>query len=175
MTTVLHFAYGIDLHPEEMARMVPTAVPIGRAVLPDHRMGFFGHNRVWDGADETVEPDPGARVQGVLYRLSRREADQFDAARGVKLNGTGTHFHFPVEVRTEDGTSVPALILKKDRRGVPRLPSTEYLARLVEGARAHGLPAAWIAALAATPSVPASHPVPNRAHALQVVGLGCAC
>lgn len=175
MTTVVHFAYGIEMHPEEMARIVPSARLVGRAVLADHRLEFYGHSRVWDGAEESVVPEPGSVVHGVLYRMSPRDADRLDAERDVKLNGTGSRFHYPVEVLAEDGAIQPALMLKKDRRGAPRPPSSEYLARVVQGAELCGLPQPWVEALRGTVSVPAAYPVPQRIATLAVIGIGCDC
>ncbi|RAP39517.1 gamma-glutamylcyclotransferase [Rhodovulum viride] len=157
---VLHFAYGIELHPDEIARMCPGAELVARATLPGSRLGFFGHSRVWDGAEEATVADPGAVLPGVLYRMSLRDADALEAARGVRLNGTGVYFHHPAEVLAEDGRPVAAVMLMKTERRAPRPPSAEYLCRIAEGAELRGLPAAHVAALRGVASVPASYPVP---------------
>ncbi|ARC90136.1 gamma-glutamylcyclotransferase [Rhodovulum sp. MB263] len=160
---VLHFAYGIELHPDEIARMCPGAELVARASLPGSRIGFFGHSRVWDGAEEAAVADPGAALPGVLYRMSPRDADALEAARGVRLNGTGIYFHHPAEVLAEDGSRVAAVMLMKTERRAPRPPSREYLGRIADGAALRGLPAVHVAALRAVASVPASYPVPRLA------------
>ena len=71
---------------------------VATARLADHRLGFYGYSPIWDGGLETVLPAPGREVWGVVYALSFSDADSLDTWQGVRLNGTGTYFHYPAEV-----------------------------------------------------------------------------
>ncbi|MFD2174930.1 gamma-glutamylcyclotransferase family protein [Rhodobacter lacus] len=160
MREVLVFAYGIDLHPEEIARFCPAAKPRARATAPGWRLGFFGYSRVWDGAEESLIPDPDATVPGVLYAIAPSEAEALEAARGVKLNGTGRYFHTPIDVVTEEGTRLGAVALIKTERRAEKPPSRPYRDRIAEGAALHGLSPEHIAALKALPATEPAYPVP---------------
>lgn len=160
MKQVLVFAYGLDLHPEEIGKLCPSAKPLARASARGWRIGFFGHSRVWDGAEESLIPDPDAHVPGVIYALAPSEAEMLEAARGVKLNGTGRYFHTPIDVVTEDGLSLGAVALIKTERRGERPPSRPYRDRIAEGARLHGLDPDYIAALCALPATEPAYPVP---------------
>lgn len=173
---ILQFLYGADLHPERLATCCPGAVVKTIGTLRDHRLAFFGHNDLWEGGEETVLADPGASVHGIIVALSAREADFFDKVRGVRLNGTGSHFHCPASVETPDGP-VDVVLYKLDDTRNQTPPSTEYLAYIALGARHFGLPADSLAALEAMPSRPAPVSVPHIAFpaiAAAAAG-GCAC
>jgi cation transport regulator ChaC len=160
MKKVLIFAYGLDLHPEEIARHCPGAQPLTRATALGCRIGFFGYSRVWDGAEETLVLDAEGRVPGMVYRVSPSEAEQLEAARGVKLNGTGRYFHTPLDVVAEDGSIIGVVALIKTERRAEKPPSRPYRDRIAEGARLHGLPEEYIAALRAVPATEPAYPVP---------------
>ncbi|EJW10897.1 AnfR protein, required for Mo- and V-independent nitrogenase [Rhodovulum sp. PH10] len=161
--TTLLFAYGATMNPSQIAvrRSRPAVVAVAR--LPGWALGFFGHSEVWDSALETLVPQAGAETWGVVYALTATDLDRLDAWQGVKLDGGGSYFHYPVEVIGEDGATHHALFYRKAVMGEPELPSAEYLAFIAEGARARHLPAERVAALAAMPSRPARYPVPMGA------------
>lgn len=173
MTPVLLFAYGLDLHPEEIARFCPAAKPLTLATAPGWRIGFFGHSRVWDGAEATLVPDPAAAVPGVVWRLSPSEAEQLEAARGVRLNGTGRYFHTALEVETDDGRRLGVVALVKTERREERPPSRPYLDRIIKGAAYHGLPEAHIAALRDVVATTPAYPVPMAEVVLLCCGSCC--
>ncbi|WP_370675173.1 gamma-glutamylcyclotransferase family protein [Pleomorphomonas sp. PLEO] len=173
---VLQFLYGADLNPERLAACCPGAVVKAIGELRDHRLAFFGHNDLWDGGEETVLAEDGASVHGIVVALSTREADFLDKVRGVRLNGTGSHFHSPVTVETPDG-SLGVVLYKLDDSRTPAPPSAEYVAYMVAGARHFGLPPICLAALETLPARPATMPVPRIAFpaiAAAAAG-GCAC
>lgn len=173
---VLQFLYGADLHPERLAACCPGAEVKAIGELRGHRLAFFGHNDLWDGGEETVVAESAASVFGIVVALTTREADFFDKVRGVRLNGTGSHFHSPATVETPDGP-LDVVLYKLDDSRNPALPSTEYVAYIAAGARHFGLPPESLAALEALSSCPASVPVPRIAFpaiAAAAAG-GCAC
>lgn len=173
---VLQFLYGADLHPERLAACCPGAEVRAIGRLADHRLAFFGHNDLWEGGKETVVVEPGASVHGIVVALTSREADFFDKVRGVRLNGTGSHFHSPASVETPDGP-LDVVLYKLDDSRTPASPSTEYVAYMASGARHFGLPPESLAALEGLSSCPATVLVPRIAFpaiAAAAAG-GCAC
>jgi len=172
----LLFAYGANMNPAWLAERGIRAEALAVACLPDHRLSFHGYTKVWDGAEEAVISAPGHELWGVVYKLSGMDADRLDAAQGVRLNGTGTYFHSPAEVIAEDGAAHSVVLFHKAALRDARPPSAEYLAYIVEGAKARGLPAAYVEALGATPSVPAAYPVPLKPKAgPNTIISACAC
>src|SRR6185369_5465647 len=63
----LYFAYGSNMQRAAMARRCPGARAIGPARLDNH--AFFVGIDGWG----SVKPKPGARVYGVLWRLTPRD------------------------------------------------------------------------------------------------------
>ncbi|MFD2232269.1 gamma-glutamylcyclotransferase [Phaeospirillum tilakii] len=159
---LLYFLCGLDLHPEVIAQRCRNPRYFGLATLPDHALAFRGYSKRWDGAEATVVEAPGQTLFGALYWLDAEDSERIDLWLGVRFNGTGSAFHFPVEVIDQDGVMQEALMHKPDSLGPPGLPSREYLALLIAGAEARGLPAPEIARLRATASKPAAYPVPRR-------------
>ncbi|PIP00263.1 gamma-glutamylcyclotransferase [Pleomorphomonas carboxyditropha] len=173
---VLQFLYGADLHPERLAACCPGGEVKAVGVLRDHRLAFFGHNDLWDGGEETVLAEKGASVHGIVVALSTREADFFDKVRGVRLNGTGSHFHYPTRVETSGGP-LDVVLYKLDDSRTPAPPSVEYIAYMAAGMRHFGLPAASLATLETLSARPATVPVPRIAFPAIAAAAsgGCAC
>lgn len=156
-----YFVYGSNMHPEQLAERCGVPEALGIARLADHKLAFFGHSPTWDGAEEAVVPQEGEEVWGVLYRLSFAEADQLDAWQGVRADGCGSYFLFPVFAIDLKGISHASLLYKRDFCGEPGLPSHEQRAYIVAGARAQGLPEAHIDRLLSLPAKKAAYPVPR--------------
>ena len=58
----LYFAYGMNTNQEEMAYRCPSAVPMGRAILPGYRLEFKSF--------ATIVSDPKETVEGVLWTIT---------------------------------------------------------------------------------------------------------
>ena len=157
-----YFAYGSNMNPAQMAERCAAARVVCAACLPGHRLAFYGRNRVWDGGQETVVQALGQQVWGVLYELSFGDAASLDVWSSVRLDGGGAYFHYPVLVRDAAGREHTAVLYKKDVLGPPVPPSSQYLAHIVAGAAANGLPDAYVQQLKNLQSVPARYPVPKR-------------
>jgi cation transport regulator ChaC len=134
---------------------------LGVARLDGFRMDFFGHSKKWDGATESIVKDARESTWGILYELDFPDAEDLDAAMDVRLDGTGLHFHYPVDVALESGEVSDALMYVMSEMGPFRPPSYEYLKRMVWGARERGLPKAYVERLHSMPNTPASYPVPR--------------
>ncbi len=157
---VLVFAYGANMHPSQIAARCIGADVIAPACLADHRVAFFGSSPIWDGALETVVPEPGRDVWGVVYALSHLDADSLDAWQDARFDGTGTYFHYPTSVVDALGGVREVLLYKKDMLGAPGRPSCEYLDFIVQGAVLRGLPPDYVAQLRGIDAAKASYPVP---------------
>jgi hypothetical protein len=132
----LHFAYGSNMSRALMRLRCPTAMALGAAVLPDWRFVVTS-----DGY-ASIEPCPGARVHGVLWRLGVRDLAAVNAYESV---GTGLYRRRLLAVR-RGGAHAAALVYvgRRPRAGRPR---PGYMDIVVAAARDWDLPARYIRAL----------------------------
>ncbi len=157
-----YFIYGSNMNPAQIAERCGTPELLGVARLTDHRLAFFGHSAIWDGGEETVVQQPGEEVWGVLYRMAFSEADRLDESQGVRLDGCGPYFLFPVFALDLHGVSHAALLYKKDFCDEPSLPSDAQMAFICASAVAQRLPSDYIGRLERVDTKKARYPVPRR-------------
>jgi len=157
-----YFAYGSNLNDDQFLSRCSNPEKIGVASLTGHRIGFFGHSKIWDGGVETVVPAAGSVVWGVVYRLNFFERDRLDAWQDVRLDGTGAYFHYPSLVTDVSGGTHEVVFYKKNILGEPMRPSQEYLNYIIRGAIMHELPTEYILELRDISAKPAAYPVPKR-------------
>jgi len=94
--------------------------------------------------------DPHAAAYGVAYEISATALESIDLSEGVLI---GNYVRTTALVVPLDGGGpVEAFTLMSDRRDAALLPSTRYMALLIEGALEHGLPADYIEFLRAVPA-----------------------
>jgi len=160
--TDLYFAYGADMNLATLQARTGGAEMVSAARLVGYRLAFFGNDPVWDSGLVTIVSDSEAEMWGVLYRLRPAEWERLDTCLGATLEGTGTYFHYPVEVTTPQGEQYLVRTYRKSSHAQPRLPSSEYLAHLTASATFHGIPAAYRNAIQGLPSIPAKYPVPKK-------------
>ena len=125
----------------------------------------------WDGGEEALQPCPGAATWGVVYALDLLDGERLDQEFSVRLDGTGSYFHYPAEVVDRQGNAHSVLLYMRNSFGAARPPSGEYLQRLVAGGRQMGLPEDYLTALAAHPAVPAAYPVPKGGSLRHIINL----
>ena len=136
-----YFAYGSNLCIDQMASrtgLIAQGDDCPRiARLPDHRLVFNMQGE--DGQVYGNVERPGEGVIGAIYRCSPAALDKLDFFE----SGYGRR---RILVIDEHGTNLEAIIYvaKADRIVSAKQPSTEYLAKIVRGARQHGLPEAYI-------------------------------
>ena len=120
--SVLYFAYGSNLDPEQMRRRCPSTEAVGPARLPEHRLFFAGASRNWNGGGTaTLEPDPTVHVPGFLYRISGDDLADLD-----RYEGSYRRERLAVHVPRGDESLAWVYIRKND---TPiRAPSRRYLA-----------------------------------------------
>lgn len=140
---VWYFAYGSNMHDsafQERRRIRPFEWRAGR--IAGYRLRFNLEGRPkGKAAPANICPDPSAEVWGVLYRITRRDLLRLDSIEGVP----GGHYR-PTVLTAEDtdGNQVPVVAYSAVGKPHDGIPSLRYITLLREGARAHGLPEAWL-------------------------------
>jgi hypothetical protein len=140
-----YFAYGSNMHPSWLRERAPSSEPAGMAVLDAHALRF--HKRSADGSAKCdIMPADGGRVYGVVFRVHPNDLARLDAAeRGYDratvhvFDGTGDLTAFTYRARP-------------DRVVAGLKPFHWYRDLIVLGARHHGLPADYVAAIEAVPA-----------------------
>ena len=155
-----YFAYGSNMNLVQMKQRCSSPKVLSIARLPGYRVEFYGYSALWDGAQETLVPDLESEVWGVLYELEFYDCESLDTVQDARVNGMGAYFHYPVKVINLKHETIEALIYKKDVLRDSKLPSTEYLEFIVQGAKEQGLPAEYITILNNKKSKPAAYAVP---------------
>jgi cation transport regulator ChaC len=140
---VWYLAYGSNMHHSafrERRGMRPSEWRIAR--IRGYRLRFNLEGRPKGrAAPANICPDPGCEMWGVLYRITRRELLRLDATEGVP----GRHYrHVLVPAEDPDGNIVTAVTYMARGLDADRAPSFRYISLLRDGARAHGLPEAWV-------------------------------
>lgn len=160
---MLYFAYGSNLCESRLAGRAPSARFVGAGTLADHELRF--HKRGQDGtakADAVAlgpgsEADSGSVVWGALAELTQGDLEILDGFEpGYRRS------ELPIAI---DGELRPAWVYRSlpTHRSPNLRPSDWYLDHILEGGRARGIPQAYLARIAETPSIPqASASSPRR-------------
>jgi len=144
---VLYFAYGSNMHPGQMRLRCPGCTFVAAARLLDHRLVFTRPWAAWDGGVADLQPSPGGMIEGVLWEITEAHRDALDEYEEYPAAYTRKD----VVVETFAGKALTALAYFARPMGTYR-PGRRYLQSLVDGARAHGLSAGYVASLAAIPT-----------------------
>jgi cation transport regulator ChaC len=141
--TAWYFAYGSNMHDSaflERRRMRPLEWRAAR--LKGYRLRF-NLDGIPKGraAPANISPDPNAEVWGVLYRITLREMLRLNSTEGVPGGA-----YRPTWLVVEDvaGRPIDAMTYVAVGNADDGRPSLRYITLLRDGARAHGLPAAWL-------------------------------
>ena len=148
----LYFGYGSNLDLAQLRSHCPSAQFVSIARLADHRFAFTIESKhTWLGGVGDMQAAPGDEIWGALYVITAEDSRSLDDHMGL--------FHDPpayrrtiVEVTTPAGDTVRCrsyTVAAPHLEGY--LPSPAYRDLLVQGARAVGLPAGYLARLAAIP------------------------
>ena len=129
----LYFAYGSNLNRAAMARRCPGARAVGPAILDDHE--FFVGIEGWG----SVKPKRGARVHGVLWRLTPRD---IAALHAYELLHQGLYDvrYLPV---WQGVRRVRAMIYRLRRRARGK-PKPGYVEMIAAAARGWELPEPYV-------------------------------
>jgi len=142
-TAGAYFAYGSNMSEEQMRAECPRAECLGPARLAGYRLAFLRRSvRTGTGVADVVA-DAGAETWGVLYELGDGDWERLD-----RKEGRGWAYErLAVSVDTDRG-SRPALVYTvKHKEASEVRPSSEYLRRILAGARARRLPAHYVRSL----------------------------
>ena len=122
----LYFAYGMNTNQEEMAYRCPSAVPMGRAILPGYRLEFKSF--------ATIVSDPKETVEGVLWTITELDESALDVLEGYP------EFYDKKTVSVEhDNQSYIAMTYIMGPREQGHAPSSGYYSMVSEGYQAFGL------------------------------------
>jgi len=151
MPPLHYFAYGSNLHSGRMTARVPSARAVGMAPLPGHVLRFHKHSQV-DGSgkcDAHYTGNPDDRVYGAIYAIDPGERPLLDAFEGP---GYGI---VERQVRV-DGGGLPIFLYcaLPDAIADGLQPYDWYHAYVINGAREHGLPEAYVRRLDAITAYP---------------------
>jgi len=143
---VWYLAYGANMHDSafrKRRKMRPVEWRVGR--IRGYRLRFNLEGRPkGKAAPANISPDQDTEVWGVLYRITRRDMVWLNATEGIP----GWRYR-PVWLDGEDqsGNKLPVYTYIADGLEKDGNPSHRYITLLRDGARAHGLPQAWISHL----------------------------
>ena len=126
-----YFGYGMNTHPEQMAKRCPDATLVGVAYLNDYRLVFRNH------AD--IEINTGTIVSGVLWEVSDSDMIALDRLEGFP----NYYLRQRVLVQTETEAYI-AWVYSMADQDYEMTPSTSYYDLCTEGYKHHGVPTAQL-------------------------------
>ncbi len=140
--TVWYFAYASNMSRTQVEQRAGEPAEERVARLDNYELNFDKVTRGGTGS-ANLTPAEGETVWGVLYRLSEPQLRGLDRFEGVPEH----YRRSEVNVTDAEGHKVGAQVYlaRKVRKGLK--PDRHYLARIVQGAEEHGLPADYIAQL----------------------------
>lgn len=142
-----YFAYGANMSRAVLARRGVAPLSSEPARLDGWRLRFSHPGLLpIEPAFANLEPGAGEAVHGVLHRLRAGDLERLDRLEGAE------YLHEEVTVASAAG-EVRARAYRNPHPVDGLRPSRRYLTSLLAGAREHGLPAEWVAALEAQPSL----------------------
>ena len=146
----LYFAFGSNLDEARLHIHCPSARLLSVARLGDHRLAFTIESRnTWHGGVADILPATGHEVWGALWMIAGEHSRPLDEQEGV-FRDPPAYRRYRVTVRTPAGDVVAC---RSYQVAAPNLdgitPSPAYKATILRGARAIGLPVAYLEALAA--------------------------
>ncbi len=140
--TVWYFAYASNMSRTQVEQRAGALGEEKVARLDNYELNFDKVTRGGTGSANIVPAD-GQTVWGVLYRLSEPQLRTLDRFEGVPEH----YRRSEVNVADAEGNKVGAQVYlaRKIRKGLK--PDRHYLARIIQGAEEHNLPADYIAQL----------------------------
>jgi hypothetical protein len=150
---MIYFAYGADLNPARLGARAPGHRSLGVARLAHYRLVFPRYSRQWAGATASLAPSPEDVVFGALYDLPPDDIPVLHHHKGYDPEGPpelNEHVFREVSVRrlaNPEPVSAWTYIAVPDN--TTALPSRAYVNAILDGARYHGLPRAYVVVLQA--------------------------
>lgn len=133
--TLLYFAYGSNMNRNQMAFRCPDAKVAGTVRLEGYRLAFRENGRGIGVA--TVLPEPDSFVDGVLWRISKRDERHLDHYEGFPyLYGKKS---VTVTSRNDRKLAVMAYAMNSPYKDAPAMPSAAYLEGILNGCRQNAI------------------------------------
>lgn len=146
----LYFAYGSNLSEARLHMHAPSARLVATARLEGYRLAFsIESKRSWLGGVGDIVAAAGDEVWGALWMIAPEDSRELDAQEGV-FRDPPAYRRLTVEVETAAGDRVRCRtyqVVTPDPAGFD--PSPAYRETILSGARALGLPQAYLARLEA--------------------------
>jgi len=152
VTDTWYFAYGSNLLLDQKVSRTGAIREARRCRLTGYRFAFNKWMRSGGGVYANIVPEEAggasATVWGVAYLCDAAAIAELDRYEGVS---SGHYRHAHVAVVTDEGDVLHALTYMAGERyiGEAGRPQPEYLVKVIEGARQHGLPEDYIAVIEA--------------------------
>lgn len=127
---MIYFAYGSNLHLEQMMRRCPDAEPLTQAIL-------YGYRLTYRRGVATIEKGGKKdRVYGAVYEISKRDLKALDRYEGYPY----LYYRDTVQVEARGMGSVCAITYKMHKHFEFSPPRAGYYEIILEGYRNWGLP-----------------------------------
>ncbi len=142
MAYLRYLAYGSNLHPLRMRQRVPSAQSEGVVQLHGWQLRF--HKRGRDGSAKCNLIETGNQadlVHAVVYRIAGQERPALDRVEGL---GDGYELH---SLKLHPHGKTFLYLASASHIDDSLHPFSWYKAFVVEGARFHGLPRAYVGAI----------------------------
>lgn len=136
-----YFAYGSNLLKDQM---IERTGGIGHVDYPPRIARLENHRLVFERLEDTGPAfanirSPGDGVLGVVYRCSRAELERLDHfEQGYERQA------IEVTDQQDEVLAAAAYIIPPSQSAAFARPQNDYLARIVAGARQHGLPEPYV-------------------------------
>jgi gamma-glutamylcyclotransferase (GGCT)/AIG2-like uncharacterized protein YtfP len=150
---MIHFAYGIDLNPAWMVRHSPGHRSLGIARLIDHGIAFPHYSSAERSAFMSIVAKPGHVVWGALYEVPEDDLPVLDHVFEFAPDGPShlnAYIRKTVSLQRPGGMppiEASVYIAAAHENSAP--PTDKYMMAVLDGARYHGLPKAYVGALQA--------------------------
>jgi cation transport regulator ChaC len=143
---VWYFAYGSNMDCDQKCERTGTIREARVAQLQGFRLAFNKRRKSDESVVANIMPDASSVTWGVIYRCRPDAITTLDKFEGVRQ---GHYSRKTVNVITRDGESIEALAYVAMMAFVcdEGIPSVEYLRHILNGAKQHGLPGGYIAAI----------------------------
>ncbi len=146
MIRPFYFAYGSNLDLEgKLQQWAPSARLAGVGHALDRRLTFTRRSTRWGARSADILPHRGAATWGALFSVAPGEVERLDECEGVPR----WYRRITVDVVVGGGVRTAFSYETVDRHLPEALPAPAYIATMLAGARAVGLPDPWISYLEA--------------------------
>lgn len=143
---MLYFAYGSNMDPEQIKGRCPDAEFVGIGAMSDHTLCFPRRSIKRNCGVSSVAPLAGRETWGAVYRLTAKDLAALDASEGFRSDRAAdlNSYNRVVVVVRVDGIPTEMMTYVAVVQENAPLPNAAYLKHIREGARHHGLPAAYL-------------------------------